>query len=146
MSSVRLVLISLLSSLLLSCNSDPGNVGKTVPVAGKITLGAQPLHTGTIAFVPNKQKGNPTPHVPGSEIDAEGNYKLITATKVGAPPGWYKVVIVSTEPPNSKDPFASRKSFIDARYNTAERTPLEVEVVEGAPPGAYDFPVSPPAR
>jgi hypothetical protein len=146
MTSARLLLVSLLSTLLISCNSDPGNVGKTVPVAGKVTLGGQPLSTGTIAFVANTQKRNLTPHVPGSEIDGEGNYKLITATKVGAPPGWYKVVIVSTEPPNPKDPFASRKTFIDTRYGTAEKTPLEIEVIEGAPPGAYDFPVTPPRR
>jgi hypothetical protein len=146
MRSARLILVSLLSTLLVSCNSDPGGVGKTVPVVGKVTLGGQPLATGTIAFVANKQKGNLTPHVPGSEIDDEGNYKLITATMVGAPPGWYKVVIVSTEPPNPKDPFASRKSFIDTRYGTAEKTPLEIEVVEGAPAGAYDFSLTPSAR
>src|SRR5258708_4211842 len=91
------------------CNADPPGGGKTVPVNGKATVNGSPLKMGTVAFMPIKARGNAIPHVPGGEIDAEGNYKLVTATKPGAPPGWYKVVVVSTEPPNQKDPFASRK-------------------------------------
>ncbi|OAI39804.1 hypothetical protein AYO40_05445 [Planctomycetaceae bacterium SCGC AG-212-D15] len=132
--------------VLVGCNSDPSGVGKTVPVHGKVTVDGKPLTTGTVAFQPDKRKGNLIPHVPGAEIDAEGNYKLITATKPGAPLGWYKVVVVSTEPPNPQDPFASRKSHIDMKYGTAEKTVLEIEVVEQPEPGAYDLSLKSPGR
>lgn len=136
----------LLGLLLSACNSDPAGVGKTVPVVGSINVGGKPLTVGTIAFMPNRQKGNMIPHIPGSEIDDDGTYSLVTATKPGAPPGWYRVVIVATERPNPNDPFANRKSFIDNRYGTAEKTPLEIEVVENPAPGAYDLSLKGPGR
>jgi hypothetical protein len=144
---VRPFVGGLLSLLLLSaCNSDPAGVGKTLPVAGIITSDGKPFTVGTIAFMPDRQKGNTSPHTPGSEIGPDGSYSLITATKPGAPPGWYKVVIVATEPPNPKDPFANRRSFIDTRYGTAEKTPLEIEVVEAPAAGSYDLTLKGPSR
>ncbi|MGE3804997.1 MAG: hypothetical protein AB7K24_10025 [Gemmataceae bacterium] len=138
----------LLATLCLGCqgNADPANVGTTFPVEGKILLVADgeesaPVKIGTVAFHPDKSKGNTCPHTPGAEIQADGSFRLITAAKPGAPAGWYKVVVVSTEPPNPDDPFAPRKSFIDEKYNTAETTELEIEVVAGAAPGSYDLKV-----
>jgi hypothetical protein len=133
-------------ALLAGCQSqsDPAGVGTTVPVEGQLKVGDTPLTTGTVAFHPLKAKGNDLPHTPGAEIQTDGKFRLVTATKPGAPPGWYKVVVVSSEPPNASDPFADRKSFIDTKYGTAETSDLEIEVIEGAAPGTYDFGLRPP--
>jgi hypothetical protein len=48
----------------------------------------------------------------------------------GAPPGWYKVTIWS---PDDKQIPAHQK------FTGVSTTPLSIEVVADAPPGAYDL-------
>src|SRR5262249_50069993 len=64
---------------------DPSGVGTTVPVVGKVTADGQPVKAGTVSFRPDKSKGNTTVHEPFGEIDSQGNYKLFTGKKEGAP-------------------------------------------------------------
>jgi hypothetical protein len=116
---------------------------KLVPVVGQITVDGTALTTGSVSFRPDKAKGNTTELEPAGEIDAQGKYKLYSAlrsddVKEGAPPGWYKVAIISAEP----GVYPPTKFFLHRKYGDTETSQLSVQVVEGAPPGTYDFRLS----
>lgn len=123
----------------LSGCQDSHGPGKLLSVVGKVTLDGEPLKTGSVSFRPDKARGNETLHEPGGEIDETGNYKLYTAGKEGAPPGWYKVIVASAEPIDPNNPYAITKSYIDNRYNSVDSSGLAFEVVEKPAPGAYDL-------
>jgi hypothetical protein len=124
---------------------DSSGVGKTVPVAGTVTLDDKPVTaTSTIVlFKPDASRGNTSPFEATGTVDGEGNYRLSTKGKKGAPPGWYKVVVTATEPreAEAKGPLNHRpgpKSLLPARYGEAATTTVAIEVVEGPASGAYD--------
>ena len=112
---------------------------KLSPVAGKVTVDGAPLTTGGVTFHPDAAKGNQTPHIPVGTIDAQGNYKLISATKEGAPPGWYKVTVSAQEPIDPKNPYAPPKHLINPKFNDANTSAIEIEVVASPAAGAYDI-------
>jgi hypothetical protein len=76
---------------------DASGVGKTFPVAGRITLDGEPLTAAStvVLFKPDAAKGNASPWEPTGTVDGQGNYTLHTKGKRGAPPGWYKVVVTA---------------------------------------------------
>src|SRR5262245_40091564 len=77
-----------------------GDSDKLAPVVGKVTVDGKPLKSGTVSFRPDASKGNSSQHQPNGEIDAEGNYEmLVPPAKKGAPPGWYKVVVMAYDDP-----------------------------------------------
>jgi hypothetical protein len=119
--------------------ADRSGVGNTVPVVGKITVEGQPVKAGTVSFRPDKSKGNPTPHEPAGVIDEQGNYKLFTAKKEGAPPGWYRVAIMAGEPVSVGNISGQARWFANPKYAGVDSSGLAVEVVEQPAPGAYDF-------
>jgi hypothetical protein len=119
-----------------------GGSEKLTPVAGKITVGGAPLTTGSVTFQPDAAKGNKTLHIPVGTLDAEGNYKLMSATSPGAPLGWYKVTVSAQQPIDPKNPYAPPKHLISPKFSDASTSGLAVEVVENAAPGAYDFQVT----
>lgn len=139
--SVESSIIALLCASLLALGGvgcDAGaSIGKTVPVAGKVTVAGQPLTTGSVAFKPDGSKGNNSKFEPASTIGSDGSYQLITNGKSGAPPGWYKVTVVAEEEVDSINPIP--KSKINAKYKDPQNTPLSIEVKEGAAPDAYDL-------
>jgi hypothetical protein len=110
--------------------------GGRVAVSGKVTVGDKPLTNGNIVFVPDRDKGNTSLAEPRGTIDDQGHYELSTDGKKGAPPGWYKVCVVSAVDaiPDIRKPTKTQ-SPIDERYATAARTDLSVEV----PAGPFDF-------
>jgi hypothetical protein len=120
----------------LSCGT---SAEKLTPVAGKVTVNGSPLTTGSVTFHPDAQKGNNTPHIPVGTLDAEGNYKLMSSTKEGAPLGWYKVTVTAQEPIDPKNPYAPPKHMINPKFSDAETSGLAVEVVEKPAAGAYDL-------
>jgi hypothetical protein len=132
---------------LLMSGCDSSGVGKTFPVAGKITVNGEALTTGTgyVLFRPDKTKGNDSPFEANGNVDKDGNYRLSTKTKGGAPPGWYQIeVFVSLPPagvPQGKRTAANAApiSLIDTKYNSVETSGLAVEVVDNPSPGAYDL-------
>src|SRR6266542_622279 len=95
--SLALACVACCAWAALGCGDSSG-AGKLVPVVGKITVAGKPLTTGSVSFRPDKTKGNTSQHEPAGDIDAEGNYKLYTAMKEGAPPGHYQVLVISAEP------------------------------------------------
>lgn len=116
-----------------------GGSEKLTPVVGKVTVDGAPLATGAVTFHPDAAKGNHTPHIPVGTLDAQGNYKLMSATKEGAPLGWYKVTASAQEPIDPKNPYALPKHLISPRFSDASTSGLEVEVVAAPPPDAYDL-------
>ena len=113
---------------------------KQLSVKGKITIGDAPLTKGTVAFFPDKAKGNTVKGVAGGNIDAQGYYELFTDKKPGAPLGSYKVVVAAeSEPSDAKNPYSTRKSLVNEKYTKPDTTPLTIEVKESAPAGHYDL-------
>jgi len=112
---------------------------KLTAVVGKVTVDGAPLTTGSVTFHPDSQKGNSTPHIPVGLLDGQGSYKLISATKEGAPLGWYKVTVSAQEPIDPKNPYAPPKHLISPKFSDTSTSGLEVEVVASPPAGAYDF-------
>jgi len=112
---------------------------KFTPVTGKVAVDGAPLTTGAVTFHPDASKGNHTPHIPVGSLDAQGSYKLLSATKEGAPLGWYKVTVSAQEPIDPKNPYAPPKHLIAQKYGDASTSGLEIEVVAHPAAGAYDL-------
>ena len=125
---------------------DTSGVGRTVPVAGRVTLDGAPWTSAStvILFKPDAAKGNTLPWEPTGTVDSQGNYTLSTKGRRGAPPGWYKVTLTAleTRPLETKGPrvkLPTPKSLLPARYGQAATTPLAIEVVDSPAPDAYDL-------
>jgi hypothetical protein len=115
-----------------------------VPVEGRITLDDEPLTLGSISFRPDPSRGNKTKQHPTGTIDFQGNYKLYTVNKRGAPPGWYKVLIFAYQPAEDAKPTKGAmppvtKALIPEKYSDPRKTDVNVEVVKGDHPGPYDI-------
>jgi len=130
--------------VMVGCGKEPGDEGKRVPVAGRVTFkDGRPLPRGVVIFSPDGAKGNPSSHEPRGEIDAQGNYKLSTTARLdGVRPGWYKVAIVAQEPYDERKSDWDPPWLINRTYGNREKSGLAVEVIENAEPGRYDFRVS----
>jgi hypothetical protein len=115
---------------------------KFATVVGKVTVNGAPLTTGGVTFQPDAEKGNHTRHIPVGTLDAEGRYELMSATKKGAPLGWYKVAVSAQEAIDPKNPYAPPKHLLNPKYSDAGTSGLAVEVTANAAPGAYDFEVT----
>jgi hypothetical protein len=137
-----LVLAGICVALGLAGCGDPYDVGATVPVVGKVTADGQPVKAGTVSFRPDKSKGNTTVHEPYGEIDAQGNYKLYTGKKTGAPVGWYRVAVFAGEPVEVGNLSGQAKWYANPKYATADTSELALEVVATPAPGAYDLKLS----
>jgi hypothetical protein len=118
---------------------DPYGVGATVPVVGKVTADGQPVKAGTVSFRPDKSRGNTTVHEPYGEIDSQGNYKLFTGKKAGAPVGWYRVAVFAGEPVEVGNLSGQAKWYANPKYASADTSGLAIEVVETPAPGGYDL-------
>jgi hypothetical protein len=141
-----LLLLAFLFGCLASGCGDDSGVGRTVPVAGRVTIDNAPLtaKSTVVLFKPDASKGNTSPFEPVGTVDADGNYTLKTKGKNGAPLGWYKVVVTAYEgsPEHPKSPRQHRpvaKSLVPAKYGQEKTSDLSIEVVENPTPGAYDL-------
>jgi hypothetical protein len=146
-SKIVLVLGALSLAIGASGCADSSGVGQTFAVSGKATLNDTPLtaKSTVIVFKPDASRGNTSSFEPTGTVDADGTYTLKTLGKIGAPPGWYKVVVTAreeAEPLHPKGPKQHRpvaKSLLPAKYGQAETSGLSIEVVEKPAPGAYDL-------
>lgn len=133
-----------------SSGCDSSGVGRTFPVTGKVTVDGQPLtaKTTVLLFKPDAAKGNTSSFEPTGTVDADGNYKLATNGKSGAPPGWYQVVVTAREEAAPVHPKALKqhrpvaRSLLSFKYGKVETSGLSIEVVENPAPGAYDLKLS----
>jgi hypothetical protein len=142
-----LLLFAFLFGWLASGCGDDSGVGRTVAVAGRVTIDNTPLtaKSTVVLFMPDASKGNTSPFEPTGTVDADGNYTLKTKGKNGAPPGWYKVVVTAHEGPLPQHPQSPQKhrptvkTLVPARYGQEKTSDLSIEVVENPMPGAYDL-------
>jgi hypothetical protein len=127
--------------------ADRSGVGPTFPVAGRITLGNEPLtaKNTVVLFKPDASRGNSSPFEPTGTVDEAGNYTVQTRGKKGAPPGWYRVVVTARDEAPPEHPKAGQphrpvaRSLVPARYGQEKTSGLSLEVVESPAPGAYDL-------
>jgi hypothetical protein len=108
------------------------------PVSGKVTFGDQALTSGQVTLVP--ADSTTLKEVPGGTIDSNGEYKIFTGGREGAPLGKYKVTVNIAMMPSgdNKPPIMG----FDRKYTDAKSTPLHYEVVSNPSPGAYDLKVT----
>ena len=128
------------AALLLAGCGDTSKVGKVVPVSGKVTLAAEPLTAGMVTFTPDAGKGNTSKWIASGAIGADGAYTLLTETKTGAPPGWYKVSVSTSVPPSADMHVGQtppKPVAINPMYNDPNRSGIAFEVKEGAAPDDY---------
>jgi hypothetical protein len=118
-------------------------VDSFTPVQGTVTVNGAPLAKGSVTFHPDSARGNSTPHIPVGTLDAEGRYKLMSATKEGAPLGWYKVTVTAQEPIDPKNPYAAPKHLISPKFSDVSTSGLAIEVVKQAASDAYDIKLAP---
>jgi hypothetical protein len=137
---------------LLLCAAAAGGLGgcrpagpPLLPVEGRVLLDGKPLpvdgtkgRTGYVVFYPDASRGNPSREEPRGEIDAAGNYRVLTGLRPGAPPGWYRVTVGVTEQPNPNDAYTFTW-LVAQDYVDKDKSKLALEVVEKPPPGAYDL-------
>ena len=135
---ISMFLFGFLGATLAGCGQGAG----LVPVTGKVTVDGKPLGTGSVTFHPDTAKGNTAPQLAAGEIDAQGNYKLVSGAREGAPPGWYKVTVTAQEPADAKNPYAPPKSIVNPRFGDVQTSGLTVQVVGNPAPGAYDLSVT----
>lgn len=109
------------------------------PVEGQVKFGTKLLTKGTVVLHPDASKGNTTKHEPRGGIDAEGRYKIMTHPREGAPPGWYKVAVIATEPSDPKDLYSLPRWLIPEKYGKPEESGLSFEVRGEPQPKAYDL-------
>lgn len=123
---------------------------KLVPVTGKVTVGNKPLPGGGVTFWPDGKAVTADAPAPIGTVDTDGNYKLTTAGKPGAPLGKYKVTVSSgTATGEAADPMKSVSGVpgkgpaaplkLNPKYEDKTATDLSVEVVDKPAAGAYDL-------
>jgi hypothetical protein len=112
--------------------------GETLyPVAGSVEVAGQPLTFGGVSFHPAADKGNTTRHQPTGRVDEQGHYQLSTGTSPGAPPGWYRVVVLAN--PALVPSMAPPKFATNLKYTREDTTDILLEVVAKPAPNAYDL-------
>jgi hypothetical protein len=126
----------LLLTALAGCGSGPATM---LPVEGQVKFKGKALTTGTVILYADAAKGNTTKHEPRAPIEPDGHYKIITHPNEGAPPGWYKVAVVVTEPSDPKNPYSPPRSLIPEKFGKPDESGLTLEVRSLPPPGAYDL-------
>ena len=144
------LLLGLLPAAFASGCGDASGVGRTFPVAGKVTFNNTPwtAKNTVILCTPDAARGNTGRFEPTGSVDADGNFTLTTKGKRGAPPGWYKVVVSAREEAAAVHPKGPQRhrpvsgSLLPAKYGQAQTTDLSIEVVERPAPGAYDLKLS----
>jgi hypothetical protein len=105
------------------------------PVSGKVKFGDQALTSGQVTLIP--ADSTTQKEVPGGTIDSNGEYKIFTGGREGAPLGKYKVTVNISMMPgaDNKPPIMG----FDRKYADPKSTPLHFEVVSSPSPGAYDL-------
>jgi hypothetical protein len=116
--------------------NEPPRVG----VSGKVTLGAEPLPTGTITFVPAASGPSATAPI------SEGTYSI--GRSEGPGPGKYRVEIYSVrrtgkqvkDRGNPQEPQAEQRNFVPRRYNTESELKADIKPDLDQ---VFDYPLDP---
>ena len=106
---------------------------KLDPVSGIVTLSGAPLKSGTVTLIADASKGNTAQGTSTGKIESDGRYNISTDGKEGAPPGWYKAIVITKYPGAPEDAVALNPVYSDPK------TAPTFEVVASPKPGAYDL-------
>jgi hypothetical protein len=108
-------------------------------VEGVARLEGSPLTDGSVSLRPDGTGG--TFEQPTGSISPDGSFRVYTRGRPGAPPGRYRVVVFSNEPPSGATAAhpGMPRSVVPLRYNDPVKTPLLVEVIEAPEPGRYNL-------
>lgn len=105
-----------------------------------MTVDGVPSEGAGVSFRPDAGKGNMVEWFPTGVADKEGRFTLTTTAKPGAPPGWYKVVVMPySPPPFGGDAKKAAPQAFNAKYSNPDTTDLRVEVKQDPAPGSYDL-------
>ncbi len=106
-----------------------------IPVTGKVFLGSNVITSGQVTFVPMEERAGAD--LSAGSIESNGEYKIFTDGKHGAPAGMYKVTVT----PSMKAPADGKAPTFpfNAKFGDPKKTTLQVEVKAGAPEGAYNL-------
>lgn len=136
---------ALLLSMLFTTALGPSGCGPTgpalVPVEGKVTLTTgKPVTYGHVILHPDVARGNTSKEVCQGTIQ-DGGYLIMTGAKYGAPLGPYKVAIEAGKA-DPQNPYIT-EWIADEKYINPNQSGLQMEVVENAEAGRYDFRLEP---
>jgi hypothetical protein len=116
------------------------------PVSGKVTLDGAPLKSGTVTLVADESKGTKQVGSSSGAIGSDGTYRITTDGKDGAPPGWYKVVVITMGPGMGQmqtGPLTTTGGVAPPpKYSDQTKTDQTFEVTASPKPGAYDLKLS----
>jgi hypothetical protein len=112
-------------------------------VEGRVLLNGAPLQgkEGAVLLKPDSGKGNKSSVSSVGVLQPDGTFSVLTHGKPGARPGWYKIIIMATEP--GANPNEESRRVVNARYQNEDTTPLAFEVVANPGEGSYDLQLSP---
>src|SRR5437899_6289641 len=70
------------------------------PVDGRVLLKGKPLtgKEGAVVLKPDASKGNKSSVPSVGVLERDGRYSALTNSRPGVQPGWYKVILIATEP------------------------------------------------
>jgi hypothetical protein len=114
---------------------------KMVQVEGKVTYKGKPVPRGYVSFYADSKKGNQSMEVPIGIIE-DGDYHVVTRTKGGITPGWYQIAVNAAKQIDPKNPYFT-DWLVPEKYSNSKTSKLQIEVLENAPPGAYDIHIEP---
>jgi len=125
--------------LMVGCGPPAGPT--LYPVSGKVTFEGKAVTPAMVTYSPDSEKGHVSNIAPSGQVDADGNYTLMTEDKAGAPKGWYKVMINTNVMPKEmpKDGKMSKAIGIPAKYSSVTGTTLSIEVTEAGTPAQYEL-------
>ncbi len=128
------------AALLTGCGEPQIPQVHLVTVRGKILVEDQPVKSGSVSFRPDAELGNKTMEQPAGTIQEDGSFELFTLDRAGAPPGWYRVLVmadnmITVDPPESPvwpnyPPGFLPKALVHDRYLSFKETDIKVEVKE----------------
>lgn len=131
------VLVLICAFFALGCGDSRYPVTGRVLVKGKVLAGK----TGTVVLKPDTSKGNQNTVPAVGVLQRDGSFDIQTDGRPGARRGWYKVLVIATDP--NANPNEDARRVVHPRYVTDAATPLTLEVVANPPPGGYDLQLSP---
>lgn len=133
--SWQVLVAGLIALPLLGCGAPRYPVEGRVLVEGKQLTGKE----GTVVLKPDDSKGNQSTAAGVGVLDRDGGFKIATNGQPGVVAGWYKVIIVATEP--GANPNEDSRRVLNSRYEKEATTPLAIEVVADRSEG-YDLNLS----
>lgn len=111
-----------------------------IAVKGKVTIDGKSASEGGVVF---RDVNNSMVQLIGA-VEPDGSYSMMYNRRPGVPAGKYRVTVLVTETKKgpSGNPTGLPRTLSNPKFSDPNKTPLEIEVKEGAPPEAYDLAVT----